>query len=47
MRQKVRLRAQVARQHDAMVLPELKKFLNKLPLKDRIKCAWRILLGRF
>lgn len=31
----------------AGLLPELKAFLNGLPLKDRVRAAWRIVLGRF
>ena len=29
------------------ILPKLKAFLNELPMKDRIRMAWRIINGRF
>lgn len=51
MRAKVRIRnhekIKLVKAVEATVLPELKEFLNSLPLRDRIKAAWRLLLGRF
>lgn len=50
-RLKVRLKAE---ERDGLLLsaqntllPELKTFINEQPLKDRVKIAWRVLLGRF
>ena len=36
-----------AKARDEQILPELKQWLNSLPFRDRLKCAWLILLGRF
>lgn len=51
MRQKTRLRARekmaYEAQYDAKVLPELKKWLNGLPLKERIYAAWLLIWGVF
>lgn len=45
---KIREQAQAASlKRDAKILPELKGFINSQRLGDRIKIAWRILMGRF
>jgi hypothetical protein len=36
-----------AKKRDERILPELKDFLNKLPLRDRIRAAWLIAWGKF
>lgn len=32
---------------DEQLIPELKEYINSLPLKDRIVLAWRMIRGRF
>lgn len=46
-RLKTRLRQAEKNTEAATLLPELKQFLNELPFKDRVRVAWRIIIGRF
>lgn len=36
-----------ARKRDEKILPELKSFINRQSLLNRIKLAWRLVCGRF
>ena len=48
MAKKLRREArQMANKRDEKIVPELKDFINKLGFLDRLRCAGRIIVGRF